>query len=250
MPPARLFAAASNNAAWCEAVCRAHGHPGEVAGPVWLNRAEVPPFYPNVVTLTPEDPAQQLEAISSLDVPGRWAVKDSFATLDLRSQGFAELFSAQWIQLTQPMPLPAAASGARWTRVRDRAGLAAWEDAWGRQLGDLRPTRAVFLPPLLEDPNTAILAAFLGDTLVAGAIAYRDSGVVGLSNTFFAADTASALRAELITQIASVFPDLPLVGYEHGDELDTWCGLGFEPLGPLRVWLKTAEAQCTSPRWA
>jgi hypothetical protein len=45
-------------------------------------------------------------------------------------------------------------------------------------------------------------------------------------------------RAELLGQLARAFPGLPIVGYEHGDELAAWCALGFEPLGPLRVWLK------------
>jgi len=33
-----------------------------------------------------------------------------------------------------------------------------------------------------------------------------------------------------------VFPGLPLVGYERGSELDAMVALGFERLGPLRVW--------------
>lgn len=235
-------AAASNNADWCDAVCRAQGRPGERSGALWLNRAEVPPFYPNVVTLSPEDPARQVEVIAGLNLPGRWGVKDSFARLDLAPHGFTELFTARWIRLGRPVPAPATDTGARWLRVRDAATLAAWEAAWSGQPANARPdpARAVFRPALLEDANVAVLAAYREDTVVAGAIAYRAAGVVGLSNTFLAAGAPGMLSEELLARALDVFPGLPLVGYEHGDELAAWCALGFEPLGPLRVWLKTA----------
>ena len=232
-----VAAAAFNNARWCDAVCRAHGHPGELTDALWLNRAEVPPFYPNVVTLTPEGGARQLEVISELELPGRWAIKDSFATLDLAPLGFEELFSAQWIQFSSERMAPTTASGARWVQVRDTAALAAWEAAWRGQQGPA-PTHAVFRPGLLEDAGVGIFAAYHEDTLVAGAIAYRAEGVVSLSNTFFAGSRARVLRAELLGQLLAAFPGLPLVGYERGDELAAWCALGFEPIGPLGVWLK------------
>ncbi|WP_375766497.1 hypothetical protein NR798_33080 [Archangium gephyra] len=237
----RVTAAAFNNAAWCDAVCRAQGRPGEFSSALWLNRAEVPRFYPNAVTLTPEGAARQIEALSALGLPGRWAIKDSFATLDLAPLGFAELFSAQWIHLAPERLAPARPGGARWVQVRDTAALSAWEAAWSGQSGSAgpEPAHAVFRPGLLEDAGTVFLAAYHEDTLVAGAIAYRAAGVVSLSNTFFTAAEAGTLRAELLGQLLAVFPGLPLVGYERGDELAAWCDLGFEPIGPLRVWLKT-----------
>lgn len=236
----RVAAATFNNAAWCEAVCRAHGRPGEFAGALWLNRAEVPRFYPNAVTLTHEGETRQVEALSALKLPGRWAVKDSFATLDLAPLGFAELFSAQWIHFSPERKAPPNPGGARWVQVRDPAALAAWEAAWSGQPGTAGPgpTDAVFRPGLLEDAGVEFLAAYHGDTLVAGAIAYRTEGVVSLSNTFFAEAEAGVLRAELLGQLLATFPGLPVVGYERGDALAAWCALGFEPLGPLRVWLK------------
>ena len=50
---------ARNNALWCDAVCRAHGLPGEFLAGLWLNRRPVPRFYANAVTLSPKDPAGQ-----------------------------------------------------------------------------------------------------------------------------------------------------------------------------------------------
>ncbi|HEX5751066.1 MAG TPA: hypothetical protein VFZ09_32870 [Archangium sp.] len=230
-----VIAAAFNNARWCDAVCRTHGHPGELTDALWLNRAQVPPFYPNVVTLTPEGQTRQLEAISALELPGRWGVKDSFAALDLAPLGFEELFSAQWLHYSPERMAPTRTGGARWVEIRDMAALTAWEAAWR---GQPSPSHAVFRPGLLEDLDVKILAAYHEDTLVAGAIAYRADGVVSLSNTFFAESRAEVLRAELLGQLLAAFPGLPLVGYEHGDELAAWCALGFEPIGPLRVWLK------------
>ena len=34
----RYVRAARNNAEWCDAVCRAHGNPGEFHDDIWLNR--------------------------------------------------------------------------------------------------------------------------------------------------------------------------------------------------------------------
>lgn len=242
MPRNSVAAAVLNNAAWCDAVCRTHGHPGEFADALWLNRAQVPPFYPNVVTLTPEGQPRQLKAISALALPGRWGVKDSFATLDLAPLGFAELFSAQWLHFPSERTAPVSSGGARWVQVRDTAALAAWEAAWGAHQRPQHALFRVFRPALLEDVGVKFLAAYHEDTLVAGAIAYRAEGVVSLSNTFFAEARAGVLRAELLGQLLAAFPGLPVVGYEQGDELAAWCALGFEPIGPLRVWLKQTYA--------
>ncbi|AKJ01240.1 Hypothetical protein AA314_02866 [Archangium gephyra] len=219
-------------------MCRTHGHPGEFSEALWFNRAQVPPFYPNVVTLTAEGQTRQLEVLSALELPGRWGVKDSFATLDLAPPGFEELFSAQWLHFPSERPAPVSSGAARWVQARDTAALAAWEAAWG---GHQHPPPAVFQvfrPGLLEDAGVRFLAAYHEDTLVAGAIAYHAEGVVSLSNTFFAEARAGVLRAELLGQLLATFPGLPLVGYDSGDELAAWCALGFEPIGPLRVWLK------------
>lgn len=81
----RAEQAARNNAIWCDTICRAHGFPGEFHDSLWLNRHPVPRFYPNVVTLADEHrSAEQLTHIRDLiaaDLPGSWAVKDSFSTL-------------------------------------------------------------------------------------------------------------------------------------------------------------------------
>ena len=145
----------------------------------------------------PGGAVSQADVIAHLHLPGRWGVKDSFATLELASRGFTELFSAQWLHLAAP-PV-ATASGARWDRIQDSRMLAAWEAAWRGPSAStpLDPAQALFRPALLEDASIAFLAASLQGSLVAGAIAYRAAGVVSMSNTFFAAGAPAELRAEL-----------------------------------------------------
>jgi hypothetical protein len=87
----RVGLAVHNNAVWCDTICRVHGHAGEFLSGIWINRHATPQFYPNAVTLAAEQAADQLAAIRSLlaaDIPGAWAVKDSFAVLDLAPVGF------------------------------------------------------------------------------------------------------------------------------------------------------------------
>jgi hypothetical protein len=76
---------------------------------------------------------------------------------------------------------------------------------------------------------------------VALAIANRsDDGsgpVVGISNTVLLGDDPERYRAGAVAAVRDGFPGLPLVGYEHGEDLAAMSALGFQPLGPLRVWL-------------
>jgi len=89
---------ARNNALWCDAVCRAHGRPGEFQAGLWFNRQPVPRFYSNAITLSPKDPVGQRAWVAHLMTrrPG-FSVKDSFVTLDLSGLGFDVLFEATWL---------------------------------------------------------------------------------------------------------------------------------------------------------
>ena len=104
-------AAALNNARWCDAVCRAHGHPGRMLPHMWVNAAVVPRFYPNAVTLAVGETALEeqrttIEILQTSNLPGRWSVKDSFHTLDLSRRGFELLFDAKWIRSVMPAEGP------------------------------------------------------------------------------------------------------------------------------------------------
>ena len=101
MIPSLLELAVRNSAAWCDAVCRAHGIPGEFHQHLWLNQNSVPRFYPNAVTLTTTvGAAEELSFIRSLPAAQRLripAVKVSCSPLDLAPLSFAALFEATWL---------------------------------------------------------------------------------------------------------------------------------------------------------
>jgi hypothetical protein len=209
-----IAAAARNNAEWCDAMCRAHGIAGEAGEDAWTWPVRTPPYYPDAVTLRPDvDVAALLERIDS--GPG-CSIKDSFATLEV--PGFEILFDASWMRRPPGSATPPA---AEWNVVSD---LDEWERAWGEPLG-------LFLPALLADGR--FLAARRDGRIVAGAILNRTGDVIGLSNVFGDDPWPGA-----VATAASLYPDLPLVGYERGDDLAAARRVGFEVIGPLRVWTR------------
>src|SRR5690242_16933550 len=144
----RITLAARNNAEWCDAVARSSHARCRFEAEFWINPGEAPPFYPNVVTLTP---TQRLPA-AIVQAEGAFAVKDSFALLDLAPLGFAPLFEAMWIW-RDPRAVPKS-DNAVWRIVRDTASLTRWEAAWR---GD-EPALDLFRPALLQEPDHAFIA--------------------------------------------------------------------------------------------
>lgn len=236
-----VASAARSNALWCDAVCRAHGRPGELAPGLWLSRHEVPRHYPNLVSLEPS-PDRALEAIRALagaGLPEGWGVKDSFRALALEPLGFRVLFEAEWLALRAPLRRRPAAPGTRFARVAADAELAAWEAAWGES----DPGPRVFLPALLARGDVAFVAAWRGDRLAAGAIGMPAAGAVALSNLFGPRANDAALRAGCLALLADLFPGRPLLGYAAGADLAAAKALGFAPLGPLRVWVRRGASE-------
>ncbi|MFF9864012.1 hypothetical protein ACF1G0_01040 [Streptomyces sp. NPDC013953] len=231
-----LGASARNNAAWCATMCRAHGLPGGTSGArAWTSPRRTPPYYPDAVTLAPGlSPRDVRDLLDAVDrrAPG-CSVKDSFADLDLTGHGFAPLFEARWIHRPADLPPPGRpdAGEAAWQPVRTPAGLAAWEAAWsdGNTMG-------LFRPALLADPSTTVLAGRAPDgRIVSGAVVSHAAGVAGVSNLF----GGDAAWPGCLAAIAARLPGTPVVGYEHGDDLDAALRHGFTATGPLRVWLST-----------
>jgi len=101
---------ATNNAAWCDLICRLHGRPGEFRNDLWLNLQAVPPFYPNAVTLAEDETSIQAATgtLATRLQTSTWAVKDSFGRLNLSSFGMERLFDADWI--ARPATLDVLAS--------------------------------------------------------------------------------------------------------------------------------------------
>ena len=230
--------AARNNARLCDLVCCAQGRPGEFFDEIWINRRAVPRFYPNAVTLG-ERSSRQLELVDSLidaRLPGGWAIKDSFSTLDAASRGFRVLFEAQWICLPASSIQARAMANARWEIVKTDRALVEWESAWDAANDTDSRRERVFQRPILDDRDVAVVVAYRDDRIAAGAIANRSDDVVGWSNLFANAPDVLDCAAASLTTIAEAFPGLPIVGYANGEELRGALALGFKPIGPLRVW--------------
>ncbi|MDZ4737983.1 MAG: hypothetical protein SGJ07_16700 [Rhodospirillaceae bacterium] len=207
--PAVLPAAASNNALWCDTICRAHGKSGEFSPHRWICRVDAPPLYPNLVTLGDASRAAvaaQLGAIDALMTAGLslgWAIKDSFRALDLAPRGFAHLFDAVWI--ASGAGLTAVDNDSlRMTMVRDGAALAAWEAAWRRDqsLASNELPERLFSETLLANPEIAFLAAIREGSIVAGAVANRGAGAVGISNLFCGGEQPPAVWAATIALLS------------------------------------------------
>ncbi|MFF8847375.1 hypothetical protein ACF08N_32475 [Streptomyces sp. NPDC015127] len=231
----RALRAAHNNAVWCEAMCRAHGLPGTFAPHAWTNSRRTPPLYPDAVTLTPD--ASSADVLAAIDTaaagPGA-SVKDSFACLDLTAAGFEVLFEAQWLYRPAGLPAPVAPRGARWSPVTTPGELAEWATAWD----DGQGLDALFRAELLSDPTTTVLAAHdpVG-RVTAGAVLTTTPGAAGISNLFTRDGDLDAAWAGCLSAVTARCPDVPVVGYEHGDDLPPALRAGCAVAGPLRVWL-------------
>lgn len=235
-----LQLAVENNAAWCDTVCRSHNVPGEFHKTFWVNHHQTPPFYPNLVTLAPVTDLQpRLNGLSDLLIEKQdqvISIKDSFAMQDLKVYGFQQLFQTQWIAREAPIePLRQDAHILQWRKIVTDEELLQWEQAFSHQapLAD-----RLFLPTLLHNQDICILAAFQEDQVVAGAIANQTGKVVGISNVFTPELDMDHYWSGLLEQLATRFPGLPIVGYEQDESLSIAIYLGFEMLGPLRVWIK------------
>lgn len=214
--------AALNNALWCASVVRAAGGADHRAATLWWSAGPPPPLYPRAVTLARDLDAGDRARLEAL-APGE-AVKDSFACLEL--DGFETLFDATWFW--RP-PRPGAGVAAE--RVTTPAALAGWRRAWGEEQGE-----AILGPALLRDPAVLILGLRDGEGFAAGCVLNRGAGVMGLSNLF---GRDAAARAAMIEAAARAAGELALVDYEADGAEEAVLAVGFQPLGRLRVLLRS-----------
>jgi len=223
---AALTEAVRGNAEWCDLVCRTHGIDTRFDADAWVALRRSPPLYPDVVTL--RDGPQATDALRRVDRSPGCSVKDSFACVDLTSEGFRSLFDAEWIH--RPPASLATGSDLVWNAVRTPDELRAWGAAHGG--GN------AFLPALLEEPAVAILVARdASATIVAGVIGHRRDAVVDLSNLFSTAPDPDHVWGDAVAAISAWAPGRCLVGYESGASLAAAHRAGFASIGPLRVWI-------------
>jgi hypothetical protein len=202
-------------------------------------------FYSNAITLSGSprstEPLRCIQDLLAAGLHGGCTVKESFCALDLSALEFRVLFHAEWIYRPRSLQKPGGgATGVRWVRVERAVDLARWERAWDRAL-HAQGTR-IFLPTLLAEDDHAVIAGYRGHDIVAGCIASRSAGIVGMSNIFVPRQDALTVRAECLATVMDLVPGLPVVGYERGDGLAAAKALGFEPAGPLRIWTRAIAA--------
>jgi len=221
-----LDSAVLNNVEWCALVAR-RGGAADVSRDVWLVAGRPPALFPDAVTLRAAVSADEL--VDLLSSRGSCSVKDSYADVDLEPHGFRELFSARWIALTVPRALPRPTG---WSPLTEPTELVAWCAA--ADLPDPLPAG------ILEYPSVRVLAVRRKGRLTAGAVVISSGAVVGISNMFQIDEDARLVWGEVAAVVGQLFPSLPVVGYEHGADLDAALAAGFTNLGPLRVWLRSA----------
>ena len=231
-----LGAAVANNASWCDAVCRSHGYPGAFSSRLWSSTRHRLRFYPNAITLRPEVTAPEVLAAAAPSQP--FAVKDSFARLDLAPAGFRLLAEASWI-VGDGGPDGPPDDGLSWDKVTSAGELSDWETAWAGGGSDDGP---VFRPGLLSDPRCAILACRQGDAIIAGAVVYAAGRAAGISNLFSTGLPPDRLWASIQPAVARLHPHLPVVGYEEGASLEAARQAGFRIQGTLRIWARPSPA--------
>jgi hypothetical protein len=96
----------------------------------------------------------------------------------------------------------------------------------------------VFLPGLLSDPRCVILACRHQDAIIAGAVVYTAGGAAGISNLFSTVLAPDQLWAGVLSAVAGLRPQMPVVGYEEGATLEAARRAGFRVPGALRIWVR------------
>ncbi|MFK7915605.1 MAG: hypothetical protein AB8B93_16940 [Pseudomonadales bacterium] len=228
MTRSRLTEAVLNNAAWCRAIADSHNVDSIDQGALWYCDKALPRLYPNIVTLAEHTPTGALiETLDTRLAPG-WGIKDSFSDLDLLPAGFTKAFDAQWYCRPAAQQTPSRDDhDYTLSAVTDERSLLHWSNAWGNGAD-------IFNPALIRNAAVELVYVERGGAITAGLALNRTGGVVGLSNVF---GKPSDLLA-CVSLVARQHPDDLLVGYGDTTELAAVSPLGFEPIGPLRVWVR------------
>jgi hypothetical protein len=221
-----LMAAVGNNAAWCDLVCTALGVRGTVTRDLYVNRSEVPRFYPNVVTLS--ETVEESDVVRAIGDREHWSVKDSFGRLDLTTVGLTRLFEAQWLVAPRKPPTEGVecrvvdgdAALHEWLAARDADGADVLGAAWS------------------ERADLAYVSIVDGGSVAGSGVLSLAHGVVGLSNVVCTVGDPSRCWSSLVAASQSLFPDVAVVGYETGEALSVAVSVGCEVLGPLTVWAR------------
>ena len=218
--------AIANNMAWYEAQCHSHGIPYTRRDTHWYTTRRMMPFYSNLVwaeAAAPSDLVAQLDA----HAPADWGMKDAYAKQDMSAFGLKRLFDANWLVFRPDTPLEIAGAQVR--------AIAPSEfDAWVRAWGETPAGRPVFFANLLDNPAIKLYVAEERGAFAGGCATNLSGRAIGISNTF----GSPAAIAACVAGVRRDHPDLGIVGYERGADLDAMARHGANVLGRLTVWIK------------
>lgn len=131
----------------------------------------------------------------------------------------------------------------RWSTVQTESDLSHWEAAWRTHNTDADSivVPRVFPHRLLDIDHERVVAGCESDgaPIVAGLVVCRSEGVVGVSNLFGPVGRRGQeleLRSSATAFVQKTCPGLPTVDYGRGLALTVAQRVGYEPIGPLRVW--------------
>lgn len=221
-----LAEAVSNNAAWCDAIASSHNVPTNWNESVWLSKHLMPRFYPNIITLKNDSVIdKEIDSITPV-LPSGWGIKDSFAVLNLGSNGFSVAFEALWYcRVPTNGVIENFKQHHQVQTVKTQLELNRWASAWGDGTD-------IFNAALLEKQCVELMYVEHHNNIVAGLATNLSGYSVGISNAFGSPN-------ELLSCVASVIeknPDKGLVGYGDQTEMALLSKIGFRNIGDLRVW--------------
>jgi hypothetical protein len=220
-----LQSAIRNNVNWCKKVSELHGGIHLTKGNVWGLTTQAPKFYPDLITTDQTVTTQEVvEFIGNREI---LSIKDSFSNIDMSFLGYKILFEAEWICHEAVSVL--VSNSNDWKTIQTEEEVVNWTTACGLE--------GIITADLLRDSEVVIFGK--GDlNEEKGFIVNQAAKVIGVSNVFSQNPKSHEHWSE-IPQIAStIFPRLPLVGYEHGEDLKAALQIGWKSMGPLRVWIK------------
>jgi hypothetical protein len=116
--------------------------------------------------------------------------------------------------------------------------LGEWERAWRGSDANaaVKGLLRVFSSSLLTEPGIHFLLGRREGVASASAVLNRTRNVVGLSNVFTGDVDAGPLFPGCVGLAGKLYPGVPIVGYERGNQLLHAERSGFSRLAGLRVW--------------
>ncbi|GGE50922.1 hypothetical protein GCM10011391_32150 [Pullulanibacillus camelliae] len=221
----RLQKAVLNNISWCSFVCDTHEIKQTATENLWGTLSKAPAFYPDLITKNSHVTENDVWGFINNRKVG--SIKDSFATLNLSAMGFKVLLEAEWIY-HEPLSERESTEPLQWQIIAAETELSKWTALQG-STNSLKPS-------LLKRPE---IKFFLREKKegIEGFIANAGAGVIGVSNVFSSGVTSDNLWTDIVKELSVIFPDTPLVGYEHSEALHEARRAGWSSLGPLQIWV-------------